>query len=105
MCVRVDPPAPRVTCDRLTHWNVERARPDSSRAHGPDARWPIPRRPAKVIPASRHNRTGAAVKIAILDDYRDTVRTLSVFRKLEGHDVRVFTDHVQDTDVLKSRLA
>jgi len=45
------------------------------------------------------------VKIAILDDYRDTVRTLSVFRKLAGHDVQVFTDHVQDTDELGRRLA
>jgi len=45
------------------------------------------------------------VRIAILDDYRDTVRTLSVFRKLAGHDVQVFTDHVQDRDVLGRRLA
>ena len=45
------------------------------------------------------------MRIAILDDYRDTVRTLSVFRKLAGHDVQVFTDHVQDRDVLGRRLA
>jgi len=45
------------------------------------------------------------VKVAILDDYRDTVRTLSVFRKLAGHDVQVFTDHVQDVDELGRRLA
>jgi len=44
------------------------------------------------------------MKIAILDDYHDTVRTLGVFRKLAGQDVRVFNDHVQDTDALAERL-
>jgi D-3-phosphoglycerate dehydrogenase / 2-oxoglutarate reductase len=45
------------------------------------------------------------MKIAILDDYHDTVRTLSCFAKLRGHDVAIWTDHVQDTDVLAQRLA
>jgi D-3-phosphoglycerate dehydrogenase len=45
-----------------------------------------------------------AVKIAILDDYHDTVRTLDCFRKLDGHEVTIWTDHVQDTDVLARRL-
>jgi D-3-phosphoglycerate dehydrogenase / 2-oxoglutarate reductase len=45
------------------------------------------------------------MKIAILDDYHDTVRTLGAFRKLAGHDVRIFNDHVQDTDALAGRLA
>jgi len=45
------------------------------------------------------------MKIAILDDYHDTVRTLGAFRKLAGQDVRVFNDHVQDTDALARRLA
>jgi D-3-phosphoglycerate dehydrogenase / 2-oxoglutarate reductase len=44
------------------------------------------------------------VKIAILDDYHDTVRTLGVFSKLAGQDVRIFNDHVQDTDALAERL-
>jgi D-3-phosphoglycerate dehydrogenase len=44
------------------------------------------------------------VKIAILDDYHDTVRTLGVFSKLAGRDVRIFNDHVQDTDALAERL-
>jgi D-3-phosphoglycerate dehydrogenase len=44
------------------------------------------------------------VKVAILDDYHDTVRTLGVFRKLAQHDVRVFNDHVQDSDALAARL-
>jgi len=45
------------------------------------------------------------VKVAILDDWFDTLRTLECFGKLRGHDVTVFTDHVQDTDLLAERLA
>ena len=44
------------------------------------------------------------MKISILDDYFDTVRTLACFRKLDGHEVTVWNDHVQDTDVLAARL-
>jgi len=44
------------------------------------------------------------MKVAILDDYLDTLRTLECFRKLADHDVSVFTDHVQDTDTLAERL-
>jgi D-3-phosphoglycerate dehydrogenase len=45
------------------------------------------------------------MRIAILDDYGDTIRTLDCFKKLQGHEVRIWTDHVQDTDVLSERLA
>ena len=48
--------------------------------------------------------TRAAVKIAILDDYFDTVRTLACFAKLAGHEVTVWNDHLQDTDGLAARL-
>jgi D-3-phosphoglycerate dehydrogenase len=44
------------------------------------------------------------MKIAILDDYFDTVRTLACFQKLKGHDVTVWNDHVQDTEALAARL-
>jgi D-3-phosphoglycerate dehydrogenase len=44
------------------------------------------------------------MKIAVLDDYHDTVRTLSCFRKLAGHDVTIWNDHVQDTGALVERL-
>jgi D-3-phosphoglycerate dehydrogenase / 2-oxoglutarate reductase len=44
------------------------------------------------------------MKISILDDYFDTVRTLACFRKLDGHEVTVWNDHVQDTDALAARL-
>jgi D-3-phosphoglycerate dehydrogenase len=45
------------------------------------------------------------MKISILDDYHDTVRTLDCFSKLKGHDVTIWTDHIQDNDVLARRLA
>jgi D-3-phosphoglycerate dehydrogenase / 2-oxoglutarate reductase len=44
------------------------------------------------------------MKVAILDDYHDTLRTLPCFAKLAGHDVTVWNDHVQDTDILAERL-
>ena len=44
------------------------------------------------------------MKVAILDDYHDTLRTLECFRKLAGHEVRVWTDHLQDTQALAARL-
>ena len=45
------------------------------------------------------------MKVAILDDYFDTLRTLACFEKLGAHDVTVWTDHVDDTDELVDRLA
>jgi D-3-phosphoglycerate dehydrogenase / 2-oxoglutarate reductase len=44
------------------------------------------------------------VKVSILDDYFDTLRTLDCFKKLAGHDVTIWNDHVQDVDVLTERL-
>jgi D-3-phosphoglycerate dehydrogenase len=44
------------------------------------------------------------MKISILDDYFDTLRTLPCFHKLDGHDVTVWNDHVQDVDALTERL-
>jgi len=44
------------------------------------------------------------MKIAILDDYHDTVRTLPCFAKLAGHAVTIWNDHVQDTEALAARL-
>ena len=44
------------------------------------------------------------MKIAILDDYFDTLRTLKCFNKIEGHRVTVWKDHVQDVETLAARL-
>src|SRR3954462_1710160 len=57
----------------------------------PDTLGTIPRKPLFM-------------KISILDDYHDTVRTLSCFSKLAGNDVTIWNDHVQDVDALAKRL-
>ena len=44
------------------------------------------------------------MKVTILDDYLDTLRTLACFRDLDGHDVTVWTDHTEDLDDLAARL-
>jgi D-3-phosphoglycerate dehydrogenase len=44
------------------------------------------------------------MKISILDDYHDTLRTLRCFSKLAGHDVTIWNDHVQETDAVAQRL-
>ena len=44
------------------------------------------------------------MKISILDDYFDTVRTLACFGQLAGHEVAVWNDHVQDLEALTERL-
>ena len=45
------------------------------------------------------------MKIHILDDWFDTLRTLSSFERLSGHDVTIWNDHTEDLDVLSERLA
>jgi D-3-phosphoglycerate dehydrogenase len=44
------------------------------------------------------------MKISILDDYHDTLRTLDCFKKLAGHEITIWNDHVQDADALAERL-
>lgn len=44
------------------------------------------------------------MKITILDDYHDTLRSLPCFAKLESHQVKIWNDHVQEVDALSERL-
>lgn len=44
------------------------------------------------------------MKVSVLDDYFDTVRTLDCFARLREHDVTIWNDHVQDVDRLAERL-
>ena len=44
------------------------------------------------------------MKITILDDYFDTLRTLGCFEKLRGHDITIWNDHVQVVEELADRL-
>jgi D-3-phosphoglycerate dehydrogenase len=45
------------------------------------------------------------LRVSILDDYQDVVRTLDCFTKLKGHDVTVWNDAMAEVDVLAERLA
>jgi D-3-phosphoglycerate dehydrogenase len=45
------------------------------------------------------------VKVHILDDWFDTLRTLPSFAKLKGHEVKVWNDHEEDIVRLAGRLA
>ncbi len=45
------------------------------------------------------------MKVHILDDWFDTLRTVPSFAKLAGHEVTVWNDHVEDIDVLADRLS
>jgi D-3-phosphoglycerate dehydrogenase len=44
------------------------------------------------------------MRVTILDDYGDTLRTLRCFSTLDGHDVTIWNDHVDDVDQLAERL-
>ena len=44
------------------------------------------------------------MKVTLLDDYFDTLRTLPCFGKLAGHDVTIWNDHEQSVDRLADRL-
>jgi D-3-phosphoglycerate dehydrogenase len=58
---------------------------------------------ARAIRSERQGKS-KRVKISILDDYFDTLRALRCFRKLDLHEVTVWTDHTQDLDTLAERL-
>lgn len=44
------------------------------------------------------------MKVSILDDYFETLRTLGCFDKLAAHDVTIWNDHVPDVAALADRL-
>src|SRR5260370_19501310 len=47
---------------------------------------------------------GPVIKVAILDDYFDTLHTLPCFAQLAPFDVTIWNDHVQDVNALAERL-
>jgi hypothetical protein len=76
----------RVPCRQYSILATDRPKPQSKRTAASPARGTLD------------------VKISILDDYHDTLRTLACFRKLDGHDVEIWNDHAQDLDTLAQRL-
>src|SRR6202008_4926535 len=57
-----------------------------------------------VAGAQFQQRKHEAMKISILDDYFDTLRTLTCFAKLAPYEVEVWNDHVDAVDDLAERL-
>jgi D-3-phosphoglycerate dehydrogenase len=49
--------------------------------------------------------SGKRLRISVIDDYQDVVRTLDCFSRLRDHDVTIYNDIVDDIDVLANRLA
>jgi D-3-phosphoglycerate dehydrogenase len=44
------------------------------------------------------------MRVTILDDWFDTLRTLPCFSRLSGHEVKIWNDHVEDEHALVERL-
>lgn len=44
------------------------------------------------------------MKIHVLDDYQDTIRTLAAFAKVPGHQVTIWRGHTKEVEVLAGRL-
>src|SRR5579871_2757005 len=61
--------------------------------------------PRSVTRLASSDRSSSHMKISILDDYFDTVRTLPCFERLKPYQVEVWNDHVDDTKVLVERLS
>lgn len=45
------------------------------------------------------------MKVHILDDWFDTLRTLPSYARLSGHEVTIWNDHTDDVEILAERLA
>jgi D-3-phosphoglycerate dehydrogenase / 2-oxoglutarate reductase len=58
-----------------------------------------------IPPTSRDLTRDRPVRVAILDDYFDTLHALPCFAKLAQFDVTIFNDHVEDVALLAERLA
>src|SRR5262249_5817039 len=72
--------------------------------HRPYSRGCVSQRAGAYGPLFNPLCGDAAMKVSILDDYFDTLRTLSCFSKLARHDVTIWNDHVQDDEILGKRL-
>ena len=74
-------------------------------ATGPPANCVSGRRKCAPLRMVGYGAPGRAKpwKIAILDDYQDTIRTLDAFKKVAGQDVTIWKDHTKDVDTLTAR--
>src|SRR6185295_1913612 len=59
----------------------------------------------RIPPLGRAVGAGRPIAVTILDDYFDTLHTLTCFAKLAPFDVTIWNDHVDDVGELAVRLA
>jgi D-3-phosphoglycerate dehydrogenase len=92
----------RTSCPRMPTWEdatdgglVELAPGDGGRLGAAAVR---------LTPRGRAALAGRPIRVSILNDSFDTLRTLPCFAKLAPFDVTIWNDHVQDVDVLAERL-
>src|SRR5712692_6640149 len=91
-------------CRGLTQIEFDAANMRGTGAVGKGLEKILPSRWWEAWPHVFGNSFTETMKISILDDYHDTLRTLNAFSKLAGHEVTIWNDHVQDTDALAARL-
>src|SRR6266852_1459606 len=91
-------------CRGLTQIEFDAANMRGTGAVGKGLEKILPSRSWEAWPHVFGNSFTEIMKISILDDYHDTLRTLNAFSKLAGHEVTIWNDHVQDTDALAARL-
>src|SRR4029450_12868120 len=91
----------RTSCPRMPIW--EDAGSDSLlKLQGGEGKSPAAH--ARLTPLGHATREHRPITVSILDDYFDTLHTLPCFSKLAPFDVTIWTDHVEDVDVLAERL-
>src|SRR5713101_5398145 len=91
-------------CRGLTQIEFDAANMRGTGAVGKGLEKILPSRSREAWPHVFGNSLTETMKISILDDYHDTLRTLNAFSKLAGHEVTIWNDHVQDIDALAARL-
>src|SRR5262245_54628951 len=101
----------RTSCPRMPVW--EDARSDglvtTVRTPGPadadaDGDASAGEAEVRLTPLGEATRARRSLRVAILDDYFDTLHTLPCFAKLAPFDVTIWNDHVQEVDALAERL-
>jgi len=94
----------RTSCPKLPVWEDANDRGGLVCVQNRNGQSSVPRN-TEQLRIKEETQAGAhVVKVSILDDYFDTISTLTCFRKLHEHEVEVWNDHVDVIDVLADRL-
>jgi hypothetical protein len=92
----------RTSCPRMPIW--EDAAADKLVVVLPGDGVGMSAAPVCLTPLGRATLAERPIRVAVLDDYFDTLHTLPCFAKLAPFDVTIWNDHVQDVEGLVERL-